>query len=155
MKFALILFVLVFAAATASAQETYSQGATAAQVNDLSAIITADNEDTCESKGLVEGCTQAQICTATNTPGGASCTAAQARTAGVRIFPLTFAGRDEFVLHQFVLPRFNAAKGRIALRHLIKCRRFWATATNTQKNTVCTDLGIPSTVSVPCEICQP
>lgn len=153
MKFILTI-LLVLVAASVSAQETYTQSASAAQVLDLSAIITAENEDTCESRALAETCTQAQVCTAANAPGGASCTPAQARGAGVRIYPLTFAGRDEFVLHNFVLPRFNAARIRIAQRHRIKECRFWATATNTQKNAACQATGnTSSTVSQPCELC--
>ncbi len=153
----LLVIVLVLAAslvgAQAEAQETYTQGATAPQVLDLTAIITADNEDTCESRSLAETCTQAQVCVAAGAVGGASCTAVQARAAGVRIYPLTFAGRDEYVLQMFVLPRFAAAKGRLALRHLVKCRRFWIAATPTQKNTACQALGIPSSVAQPCELC--
>lgn len=153
MKKFLVLFLLLVAS-PALAQETYSQAASAAQVLDLSAIITADNEDTCEGRSLAENCTQAQICTAANVAGGASCTAANARAAGVRIYPLTFAGRDEYVLHNFVLPRFLAARARISQRHRVKECRFWATATNTQKNTVCQALGIPSSTTQPCELCS-
>lgn len=145
------LFIALFIlfAATASAQETYSQNATAANVIDLRAVTVADNEDTCERLGLSESCTQAQACVTGNAAGGSSCTAAQARTANVRIWPDTQAGRDEYVLHNFVLPRFNAAKARIALRHAFKLCRWWSTANTTQRNSVCTAAG----QSAGCELC--
>lgn len=142
--------VLLLLAATASAQESYSQNASAGQVTDLRAVVAAKNEETCERVGLSESCTQAQACTAGNAAGGASCTAAQARTANVRIFPDTQAGRDEYVLHVFVLPQFNEARNLISRRHQIKLCRWWATANRTQKDAVCTAAG----QSAGCELCQ-
>lgn len=145
------LFIALFVlfAAAASAQETYSQNATAAHVVDLRLVVAAQNEATCERLGLVETCTQAQACTSGNAVGGASCTAAQARAANVRIFPDTQAGRDEYVLHTYVLPQFNAARALIAARHQFKLCRFWVTATTVQKNAVCSAAGQPNG----CELC--
>lgn len=146
-----ILAVLMFfVAASVSAQETYSQNATANQVVDLRAALTADNETICEAKGLLETCTQAQVCVAANVAGGASCTAAQARAAKVRIYPDTQAGRDEYVLHGLVSPAFTGAKARAAARAQIKLCRFWATANTTQKNSVCSAAGLPNG----CELCE-
>jgi hypothetical protein len=145
----LIAVVITLLATAASAQETYSQNATAGNVVELRGVVTADNEDTCEKAGLSESCTQAQACVARNAAGGASCTAAQARAAGVRIYPDSEAGRNEYVLHTYVLPQFTVARARIALRHAIKLCRWWATANTTQKNAVCSAAGQPNG----CELC--
>lgn len=148
-KIVALIFVLLVA--TAAAQESYSVQATSGQVIDLALIVSASNERTCERFALADTCTQAQACTAANAVGGSSCTAAQARAANARIFPATQAGREEFVLHVIVAPRFLDMKASAVVgRHREKLCSFWGTANRTQKDAVCTAAGQASG----CELCQ-
>lgn len=98
----LALAVVVLFSGVAMGQESYTVNATAGQVTDLTAIVDISNEQVCRGLGLALTCTQAQACTAKGAPGGASCTAVQARGAGVRIYPQTLAGREEFVTFALV-----------------------------------------------------
>lgn len=145
----ILLLLLVGMAAPAMAQETYSLSATAQQVSDLTLIVTAANGRACESFNLAETCTQAQACTAANAAGGASCTAAQARAANARIFPLTQPGREEFVTFMIAAPRFQDFKVGIVGRDHDKMCQFWSTATQVQKDTTCTSVGR----SAGCQLC--
>lgn len=88
-----------------SAQETYSVSGSAGQVGDLQQYLLAQNRTTCALLNLAITCTQAQACTAANAPGGASCTAVQARGANVRIWPDTQAGREEYVTFGVAAPK--------------------------------------------------
>lgn len=137
----LLTLALVLLAAPVLAQETFSLPATAVQVTDLSGIIDATNGRTCESRALAIGCTQAAICTAAAAPGGASCTAAQARSVNVRIYPSTLAGREEFSQIEIALKRFNELKAEISKRALERLFKFCSTATQPQKDALCTDSG--------------
>lgn len=143
----------------ASAQETYSISANAAQVSDLTAIVGAANGEVCNKLGLALGCTQAQACTVANAPGGSACTAAQARGAQVRIYPQTQAGREEFVVFGIAGPRFNELRASaVPAFSQRKLCDFWATAPRTgtnSKDAVCAAAGLPTSVSAPtgCELC--
>lgn len=106
MKLKRSLFFVLLLAAPVAAQETYSLPAGAGNVTTLSAVIAGLNGAVCDRGGLPRTCTQAQACTNLQTAGGASCTAAQARAANTRIYPLTQAGREEFVTFGIALPRF-------------------------------------------------
>src|SRR5687767_9696001 len=100
MKKILPLIAFVLLAGPASAQvETYAVPGSAANVATLTSVISFRNRETCERWSLATTCTQAQACTAANAIGGSSCTAANARAANARIFPLTQAGREEYVIH--------------------------------------------------------
>lgn len=110
----LLIVLAVLVAPLAAAQETYSISASAGQVSDLTAIVTGANLATCRLwVPATPACTQAQACTAANAPGGASCTAAQARGVNARIFPQTQAGREEFVTFQIAAPNFISMKATL------------------------------------------
>lgn len=135
---------LLFLPVAAQAQETYSLPAGAGNVITLSAVITGLNGDNCARYNLARTCTQAQVCAAANAPGGASCSAAQARGAGVRIYPLTQPGREEFVTFGIALPRFLEL---VAAQQQEDRRAFceaWNAATTTQRNNACTAIGAAS-----------
>jgi len=145
-----LLFVgLLLLAPIVEAQETYSLSATAAQVTDLQAIVQASNEKVCNRFALADSCTQAQACTAAGAPGGASCTAAQARSVNVRVFPNTQAGREEFVTFVVAAPRFQDLRAGILGHNREKFCAFWATATRGQKDGICTAAGR----AAGCELC--
>jgi len=128
---------------TLQAQETYSVGpASATNVTTLTQVITGQNGDICARYGLVRTCTQAQVCTAASTPGGASCTAAQARTAQVRIYPLTQPGREEYVTQEIALKKFNELVAAQASENKRAFCVGWLAANTTQRNAACTDLSL-------------
>lgn len=147
--YAVALVCLMIWAGQVSAQETYSVPGSATNVNTLTRIVTGWNGDTCQRFNIARppnaACTQAAVCTAANAPGGASCTAAQARGANVRIFPLTQAGREEFLQFMIVLPDFTtlAATNEKAENKRAFCVG-WTAATNANKDSTCTALGLPT-----------
>lgn len=106
MRKALILVLAILWPEYGSTQESYTLSAGATNVTTLTEVITFLNAETCARYGLPDACTQAQTCTAAVATGGAGCTAAQARAGGVRIYPLTQAGREEFVTFGIALPEF-------------------------------------------------
>lgn len=151
MKHALLAAIFTLIALPALAQETYSVPATAGQVMDLTQIVAAHNEQTCERLSLTDACTQAQACTAANAAGGSSCTAAQARAANARIFPATQAGREEFVIFVIVAPRFaDLRAGIVGHTRQRFCDWFTNTASQAQRDSVCTNAGRPAG----CNVCQ-
>lgn len=142
MKSLPLVFVVLLAAVAAEAQETYSLPAGAGNVTTLSTVMTGLNRETCLRYSLSASCTQAQVCAAAGAAGGASCTAAQARAAGVRIYPITFSGREEFVTFGIALPEFL----RLVAAQQSETRRLfcegWNAATVTQRNNACTAIGL-------------
>ena len=142
------LLVLLLLPALASAQETYSISATAGQVTDLAGIVTAHNERTCERLGQAASCTQAQACTAAGLASG--CSAATARNNNVRIFPATQAGREEFVTHMIVAPRFVDMKAAVDARAREKFRAACLAASQSERDAACA--AIPNAGSS-CGIC--
>jgi hypothetical protein len=100
-------YAFLLAASSASAQEVYSLTASAGQVAQHDRDRAARNRQTCQQLALAVTCTQAQACTAASAPGGSGCSAAQARGAGVRIYPATLAGREEFLTFDIVAPEFQ------------------------------------------------
>lgn len=137
----LVLFVLL-AAVAAEAQESYTLPASAGNVVTLNGVITGQNGDNCARYSLVRTCTQAQVCVAAAAPGGASCTATQARSAGVRIYALTFAGREEYVTFGITLPAFLQL---VANQQAEDRRAFcesWNIASVATRNAFCTSIGL-------------
>lgn len=151
-RYSLLAAALFACVGVASAQETYSTSATAQQVLDLTDIVTATNERTCTNRGQAIGCTQAQSCTGQGVvcANGSSCTAAQARSCGARIFPLTQAGREEYVTFQLVGPEFISRRDALSSWYQERQCRFWVTANASQRSAMCTAAGLPST----CRLCQ-
>lgn len=109
-RFVPLVLVALWAPSVLS-QESYNVGpASAPQVTTLTTVIAFLNGETCVRLGLPRTCTQAQACADSDcaAAGGASCSAAQARAAGCRLWiPSTLAGREEFVTFGIALPRFN------------------------------------------------
>jgi hypothetical protein len=141
MKRSLLLLLL---AAPAAAQESYTVSAGAENVATLSVVMAALNGDSCARYSLARTCSQAQVCAAANAAGGSSCTAAQARAAGVRIYPITFAGREEFLSFGIALPKFLEL---VASQQQEDRRAFcesWNAANQTQRNAACTAMGAPT-----------
>jgi hypothetical protein len=146
----LYLTFLSLVATNIRAQETYSIPATANQVSKLTVILVANNEKTCLKLNLATTCTQAQACTTAGAPGGASCSAAQARNANVRIYPTTQAGREEFLTFVFVAPGFqNAYNDQSDYYHNKYCA-WWALQNDATKDSECSKSGAPNN----CNICQ-
>ena len=149
----ILLAILLLLSFSVAAQETYSIPGSAGNVTTLTAGITKLNGDKCAQYGLARTCTQAQICTSAGAPGGASCTNAQARTSGVRIWPLTQAGREEFITFApgWVSDQFQAF---IATQQAESRRVFcaaWTAATTTARNNACSAIG----ASAGCDpVCQ-
>jgi hypothetical protein len=135
-----VALALVFSA-TAAAQETYSLPASAGNVTTLSGVMTGQNGDNCARYFLARTCTQAQICAAAAAPGGSGCSAAQARSAGVRIYPLTQAGREEFVTFGIALPAFlQLVNNQKAEDRRAFCEG-WAATSVANRNAFCTTMG--------------
>jgi hypothetical protein len=146
----LALGPLLLIPAIVSGQETYSVAATANQVSNLTTAIASMNQELCDRYTLGQNCTQAQACTAVNAAGGAACTPAQARTANVRMWPNTQAGREEFVTFYLIAPRFqDLVSGTVGANRARYCA-WWALQNQTTKDAECTKLGQPTG----CSICQ-
>lgn len=140
----IILSTLFFIglAGIVNAQETYSLPAGAGNVTTLTTLVAKTDGDTCQRWGLPRTCTQAQACVAASAVGGASCTAAQARAAAARIYPNTFAGREEYVTFEIALPQFLAlVSSQQAEDRRAFCEN-WNAATPTTRNNFCTSIGL-------------
>jgi hypothetical protein len=105
-------------------------------------MVAANNNSVCAAVDLASGCTQAQACTAANATGGASCTAAQARNANVRIFPQTFAGREEFFQFRIALPKFLELRAEIVNLNQAHAKRTWDAGNQTVRDGMCTAAGL-------------
>lgn len=141
------LFSLLFGllAAPAFAQgETYDQAASAQQVADLTAIIAGENASRCKALNLAASCTQAQACTAAGAAGGASCTAAQARAAGARIWPDSLSGRDEYVTFEIVLPEFIRRRASLFSNAVTAKCQWWDAQNQTTRDAELTAIGFPT-----------
>lgn len=137
----LLALALLAFTASASAQETYSLPASANNVTTLTGVITAQNGALCAAYGLARTCTQAQVCAAAGATGGSGCTAAQARNAGVRIFPLTQAGREEFAQHKIAAPKFAELISEQQAENRRSFCEAWNAANQTQRDSACTAIG--------------
>lgn len=142
------LAVFLLAGFEVEAQETYTINGSAGQVADLRQYVLAINRGQCRRLALAITCTQAQACTAANAPGGASCTAAQARGAGARIWPDTQAGREEFVTFQWIAPHFIEAKSSLPALAAPDYCGWWSAQNQTTKDAECTKIGAPTGCSI-------
>ena len=145
-----IILALALLPMLAEAQETYSINASAANVTTLTGVITKINGDLCAATGLPRTCTQAQLCTAASVPGGASCTAAQARAANARIYPLTQAGREEFTTFGIAAPKFLELVAEVQADQKRDACEKWTAATQTAKNNACAAIGLPNGCRLAC-----
>lgn len=151
MKNLRLFALLLLLAPLAWAQETYSIAiSNANNVTKLDLGRTQHNRDRCLTNGLPEGCTQAQVCVAASVAGGAACTVGDAIAAGQRVYPNSLAGREAFVANELVrakLPEYVQKQAEIALAG---ARTFCLSANQTQKDAVCTALGL----SAGCGFCD-
>lgn len=136
--------VLILLAAPAAAQETYSIAATAGQVADLASIVAGFNQGRCKALNLATNCTQAQACVAANAAGGASCTAAQARAAGARIYGNSQSEREDYVLRELVQPEFVARKSSLFAQGQTAYCLWWDAQNQTTKDAELTKIGFPT-----------
>lgn len=151
MRKALFLLLAILWPEFSAAQESYTLSAGATNVTTLTEVITLLNSETCGRYSLADNCTQAAVCTAATATGGAGCTAAQARAGGVRIYPLTQAGREEFVTFGIALPEFlrlAETAQRVAQKKLF-CDS-WAVASVANRNTCRTAVAAASNAD-PCQ----
>ena len=147
----LILVCLLVLAQVASSQETYSVNlSAAANVAKLDLGRTQYNAGVCSRLSLPASCTQAQACVAANVVGGASCIAADAQAAGVRIYANTLAGREGFVANELVRVKLAEFVQRNAEAAMVTLRTFCLAATQPQKDAICTASG----QSAGCGICD-
>lgn len=145
----LLFLAIIFLPAAAQSQESYAVNATVGQVTRLTKAVTISNRQTCAANGFPAACTQAQLCVQVNAAGGASCTAAQARAANVRIYPGTLAGREEFVTFALVVPAFQQLMSTaVSTDAQDFCAAFKAAAQGT-KDATCATYGLPAA----CEPC--
>lgn len=133
------LALVLFTASYAESQETYSGPANAEQMAGVTDMVNIVNRKLCKSLGLASGCSQGLACTTVVPPaaGGASCSPAQARNAGVRIFPQTFAGREEFFQWRIALTKFNELRAEIVAANQAVQKESWDTGTQTEKDAMC------------------
>lgn len=159
MKTLTVALALGFVAAVASAQtptptpapEDYTVSANSSRVGDIVQMVQMRTEKLCAQVHQRVGtnpwspaysCTQGQICLAVNAPGGASCTAAQARGAGVRLFPTTQAGREEFVTFGLVLPQFQDQLEAVPSWQRYRQCLTWQAGNAATRDSMCTQSGL-------------
>ena len=151
MRKILPLIALLLLPVVASTQESYSVPAPAQNVTTLTAVITKINGDLCVATSLARNCTQAALCVAAGVPGGSGCTPAQARAAKARIYPNTFAGREEFVTFGIALPKFLELVAEVAADQRRDACEKWTAASEASQNSACAALGLP-TVANGCKL---
>lgn len=146
-----IAFAVEFAAPQqASAQETYSIVISVpANVTKIDIGRQLANQAVCTRFSLAASCTQAQACTAsfsaTGQPAtGGACTAQEAQTANVRIYPNTLAGREAFILQEMVRANMDIYARQKAKLDFAALQSFCKTATQPQIDGVCTASGLPA-----------
>lgn len=152
----LIITAAIFLGFSAAsfAQETYSISANANQVTRLTRALLVNDALACFRAGQAATCTQAQACTPSTLgcAGGASCTAAQARACGQRIYPNTQPGREEFLTFALVARDVSdLLNNAVSFDQTQFCVAFKA-ASNAAQNNACTAIGY-TPVSGQCEIC--
>lgn len=156
MKFMkLLVAAFVLWGGSAFAQEAYTVNATTAnQVQQITRFVNIENKKVCTRLGLFASCTQAQACTAANAPGGASCTAAQARGANVRIYPNTLAGREEWADFAIFRPAMIDRKNGITNNDRDNGCSTWTNGSAAQKDAMCATFGgdTPTTVAAGCDL---
>lgn len=99
MKKTLIALILtgIFASVTYAASESYTINKSAGVVKSLDRLRLFYNGSVCAAYSLALTCTQAQVCVAAEVPGGASCTGADAKAAGVFIYSDTLNDRGKLL----------------------------------------------------------
>lgn len=139
----IVLLSATFFAYAATAPETYSVTISSqASINKLDWGRVQSNSDVCVGLSLAPTCTQAQACVAKGVTGGASCTAADALAAGVRVYADSQAGREGFVLNNLVKAKLDDFSAEQTRRDKALMAAWCLTATTTQKNNLCALIGL-------------
>lgn len=152
----LILSLLLLTAVSASAQETYSIAIlNPANVTKLDVGRQLANQAVCTRFSLAASCTQAQACaasfSATGQPvSGAACTANEAQTAGVRIYPNSLSGREGFITTELIKAQLDVFARQRAKLDFAALQAFCKVATQPQIDGVCTATGL----SAGCSVCE-
>lgn len=145
-----LLALLLLIAPLAVAQETYSVSLPANQVAQLDLGRQQTNRANCAKGNLGPTCTQQALCTALNVGTPGACTAGEANAANIRIYNNNQTAREAFITLELVKPplaSYVQAQAEIALAG---ARTFCLSANQTQKDAVCTALGL----SAGCGFCD-
>ncbi len=150
------ILLLLLLAASAQAQETYSVAILSqANVTKLDVGRQLANQAVCTRFSLTASCTQAQACAAsfaaTGEPAtGGACTAQEAATAGVRIYPNSLAGREGFITQELIRAQLDVFARQRAKLDFAALQSFCKVATQPQIDGVCTATGL----SAGCGVCD-
>jgi len=152
----ILSLLLLSLAGLASAQETYSVSIlNPANVTKLAVRRQLANQAVCTRFSLAVSCTQAQACaasfSATGQPAsGAACTANEAQTAGVRIYPNSLAGRGGFITTELIKAQLDVFARQQAKLDFASLQGFCKVATQPQIDGVCTATGL----AAGCGVCD-
>lgn len=156
MKRIQIIVLLLSLAGLASAQETYSIDILSpANVAKLDVGRQLANQAVCTKLSLPSSCTQAQACTAsfeaTGQPASSgACTAQEAQTASVRIYPNSLNGREAFITQELIRAQLDVFARQRAKLDFAAMQSFCKVATQPQIDAVCTATGL----SAGCGVCD-
>jgi hypothetical protein len=134
-----LLLLLVLLAAPSFAQEAYTVNATASQVQVLDYARTTYNARICAAAQLPATCTQAQYNAANP-------------TSPATIYANSQAGRQAFLIAQWIAEDFRTAKTRLVADNKAAQCTYWndPARTLTEKNAMCTSAGL----SAGCDLCE-
>jgi hypothetical protein len=136
--------VLMTSALGAVAAENYTVPVNDARQIQVSIMVDYNRIQICDRLSLVgAACTQANACT-TVVPaaaGGASCSAAQARAAKVRLYPQTQPGREEWFTFEYVVGGLQDLKDHAEVAIKALRARYIAAQNTATKDADCTAIG--------------
>ena len=131
MKKALVA-ILILWAGPALAQESYTLNATAGNItNFIDPGRVSYNEQACNAAALPLTCTEAQL------------QAVEGHETD-RIYPDSQAGRQDYVVQVILQPRIPEIRNDMRRWDRIKAQLAWAGFNRTQKDAVCSALGLPA-----------
>lgn len=93
----LIAILLLASGPVFGAAEGYTLNKGAGIVKSIERLRIFYNGAVCSANGLALTCTQAQVCVAANVTGGASCSNADAKAAGVFVYADSLSGREKLL----------------------------------------------------------
>lgn len=164
MKKVLVGIGLVLGLAVAAEAQVASESYTLA-VNSRNATLNdrariSWNTGVCSRFNLSASCTQSQACAGAvaagiAVPGGASCSAAQARTLDLEIYANSTTGRDLFFTHQYAMKIILPLLERAASSSDATAKQAnYCAGNDTVKNGMCLAAGapVPATVAAGCAL---
>lgn len=124
--------LLLLAATTAGAQESYTLSATAGQVNNfVEPGRVTRNEMKCNEAGLAYDCTTTEL-------------QAVSGFESETIYPDSQPGRESFVINDLCSPQVAEAKNTKRRWDKQKAKLAWEALDQTGKDAVCSALGLPA-----------